>query len=30
MCLCNIFKDNDTLIWILILIIVALGCSGTC
>ena len=30
MCMCNLFKDNDTLLWILILIIVALGCSGTC
>lgn len=30
MCICNIFKDNETLLWILILIIVALGCSGSC
>ncbi len=29
MCACNIFKDNDTLLWILIIIIVALGC-GKC
>ncbi len=25
--ICNIFGDNNTLMWILILIIVALGCS---
>ncbi len=27
MCLKNLFNNNDTLLWILILIIVALGCN---
>ncbi len=30
MCLCNILKNEECLMWILILIIVALGCSGNC
>lgn len=30
MCMCNLFKSEDTLLWILILIIVALGCSSGC
>ncbi len=28
MCLKNIFCNNDNLLWILILIIVAIGCSN--
>ncbi|MBQ4312597.1 MAG: hypothetical protein IJC18_00160, partial [Clostridia bacterium] len=27
MCLCNLFDNNDNLMWILLLIIVALGCG---